>query len=433
MLQRSNGSCWAKIKVMKSLLLTLLLGPALASGAGWAPEAFECPLGLGKPEPSALYMLQIEPIFFSMENTDSCKGSLEQLGTIRDKMLEFHHATTGNLKTSAEESRAVAAALSQIIASLLVDTEKVLKNGELCDGKKLDDQAKAALTGLVRVLYASNSQLKMAAQMTGGLMEITKNIESVFQQTKDLIQAEIDLRDRWFKERGCAALKQEFERLCLAPPKPQPLRSFGDRVAAPPPELPKPKAFDWLVSQLTKRTANHQALMRAMLGQRTTFEKATHPLKSLGLRKDEQPDRSDQSSIDDTFYRGVAPSLQLCGLRKALAPNMGALSPEQDICDRFNCAPNGDGLFEQASRPTGPNNNPFCAFFASYRNVESRYLAGYTAYQKSLDTPKGKTKPSTGSFCPPIIEYPQTTTPHAEYPQLAHPVERLPLVDEHSP
>lgn len=405
------------------LLFALSLGPAFAFGVtpGGFGE-FQCPLGLGKPQPQELYMLQIEPIFFSMEKTPSCLQWLEKLGVVRDKMLELHHLATDDLGSSGVESRKAAEALSQIIAGILLDSKAVLGKGELCDGTKLDIKAQEALKHVVRSLVASNAQLELAIRTSGKMLSLSKDIEKVFADTKRLIQAEIDLRDSWFKRRGCEALQKEYDRLCRVPEAPAPnqtgaiqLRSFDQISARPPVEAPKPPAqIDFLHSQLFSRTASQQATMRAMIGQRTTFEKLTHPLKSLGFRKDEQPDRRDFWSIEETFYRGVAPSLQLCGLRKALASYTKTLSTEEDICDRFNCGPNGNSLFESIDRPHAPGKNPFCAFYANYRAVEAQYLAAYRTYQESLArNPKGKV--STGSFCPVTMDYAETATPHGGF------------------
>ena len=382
------------------LILAVLLASRLA---GAITYPFQCPLGWGKDKPQLFHTMHLDPLLFAIEQTPSaCTKLVTDLRWARDELVKFHESATVDLRTPPEETKKSAEALSKVLAGLIVANDEVMKTGKLCDGTTVDEQGRRAGLHIIRSLYASNTYLAQTFKLAGNVLMLTKTVEEAIKSVKEAVQAEIALADKNFLKTACAALEVEYKNRCL----PRPPRTAGQPATFAGTE--RPKYLPWLLENLESRSKKYLSLLRAVTGERTKFEKLTHPLKTLGLRKDEQPNRNDVSEVIDSFYDSVAPALQLCGLRSALDNHAEAASAETDVCDRFYCGPNGNALFEKPgpARPNIPDNDPFCQYATKFRMTEGFYLGGYARFMEAPPS-RGKIA-SRGSFCPPGLDYPQT-------------------------
>jgi hypothetical protein len=367
------------------LMISLLLAGTVASAEfNTIERPFECPLRVQRPTlGNPGFDIEIEALTFFLEEESPgiCKKWIEKVRQVRDRLVLFHEKTINPLPADLVKETE---ALSDSVAGILLESVGALRAGNNpCSQSKLTEQAKDALVGLVRTLYASNENLRRTARASGAVLKVTQSVEEAVSSAMKAIKEQLAFNEKKAKQRAeeftnkaCEWLEMENEVRCKKRAAPNNYQAKLEAVR----------------KQIKRQVDIVAASTREFLSNQTLFER----IKKLGKRPQIETGA-------EAFYQYVVPALRMCEIEQALVAHEDP--PENQSkeflarCGHLLC--DNVGMLPRVGSPVVQRSNfetAFCDFAGDYRRVEAMYRQGFdeasAAHSQRPDQPLG------GPFCP---------------------------------
>ncbi|MBI4403128.1 MAG: hypothetical protein HY537_03160 [Deltaproteobacteria bacterium] len=315
---------------------------------------------------------------------------VENVQKAQEKLFDLYQRITDPPPANVREE---AKKLLTDLATILSESEHVLKAGRLWDGTPVDAFTENALVQLARTVSASAPEIQRVFHLTDLTLGAVQQIGNLWKSIAGMAKARTDRKEMEFVDSACIFLEKEWNRLCTS--SSTSLRSINDPVLVSngPANQQLPPEFEKLQTSVEDRLSRYSSsaarMEQRLLGKTPVLNALSAVSGSKAISAGNRFD------VQNIFYDYTVPALRMCLMKRALS--LYPAITKDHRCGRFYCGRDRYGTDHPLLKLTTQDTTAqFCRVLAEYKRTEDLYgtgfgqalgrAAGRTGKDRKLDT-----------------------------------------------